>query len=229
MKKRIIVVGSFILCLFILVNFTFITIVTKISSCNKEVDNLIGKIVYIDPGHGGKDNGASVEKVLEDDINLKISQYLMELLINSNSHVLITRTGDYDLASLYQKNRKKEDLKNRVGYINASKPDVFISIHLNTYPSSNVKGGQVFYQKNDSSKLLAGYIQEEFNQLSSLTKKAKFGDYYILNNAKPVGVLLECGFLSNQQERINLSEESYQRKIASKIFKGIIKYFSDGY
>ena len=229
MKKRISIIISFLICLFILINVAFVTIVAKINNYNKEQSNLIGKIIYIDPGHGGKDNGASVENVLEDNINLKISGYLMELLIDSNSQVLITRTGDYDLASLYQKNRKREDLKNRVGYINNSKPNIFISIHLNTYSSSNVKGGQAFYQKNDNSKLLATYIQNEFNELSSLNKKVKFGDYYILNNTKPVGVLLECGFLSNKEERLNLNEESYQRKIANKVYKGIIKYFSEVY
>ncbi len=229
MKKRIAIIISFVLCLFILINITFVTIVAKINNFNKEQNNLIGKVIYIDPGHGGKDNGASVENVLEDNINLKISEYLMELLIDSNSHVLITRTGDYDLASLYQKNRKREDLKNRVSYINDSKPDIFISIHLNTYSSSSVKGGQAFYQKNDNSKLLATYIQNEFNELSSLNKKAKYGDYYILNNSKPVGTLLECGFLSNKEERFNLNEENYQRKIANKIYKGIIKYFSEVY
>lgn len=212
----------------LLVNLTFAVIIAKEKKYDK-IHDLSYKTIYIDPGHGGKDNGASVENVLEDNINMKISGYLMELLIDSNSHVLISRTGDYDLASLYQKNRKKEDLKNRTNYINSSKADIFISIHLNTFSSSNVNGGQTFYQNDEKSKKLANCIQNEFNQLSSLNKKAKLGDYYILNNTRPTGVLIECGFLSNPKDRVNLNSENYQRKVANTIYRGIIRYFSDMY
>lgn len=225
MNKKITIIISFCLSFLFLINVAFVVAIAKEKKYSK-IDNLSYRTIYIDPGHGGKDNGASVENVLEDNINMKISGYLMELLIDSNNRVLISRTGDYDLASVYQKNRKKEDLKNRVNYINDSNPDIFISIHLNTFSSSSVNGGQTFYQNNEKSKNLADCIQNEFNQLSSLNKKAKLGDYYILNNTKPIGVLLECGFLSNPEDRKNLNNENYQRKVANTIYKGIIKYFS---
>ena len=187
---------------------------------------LIDKIIYIDAGHGGKDNGACVDNVLEDSINLAISNYLLEELMNAGAYVLASRTNDYDLASMYQKNRKREDLNNRVKYINNSKPDIFISVHLNTYPSNSVSGGQAFYQNNDKSKALAETIQNNLNKINKKDKKSKKGDYFILNNSKPVGVLVECGFLSNNDEREKLTSEKYQRQIARIIKVGIVDYFN---
>ena len=186
---------------------------------------LNNKIIYLDAGHGGKDNGASVDNILEDSINLSISNYLLEELMRLGAYVLMSRTGDYDLASLYQKNRKREDLNNRVKYINKSNPDIFISIHLNIYSSSSVTGAQVFFQNNENSKHLANVIQSKFNKLNKKDKKSKKGDYFILNNSKPVGVLIECGFLSNDAERNKLTDSNYQQKIANVISEGIVDYF----
>jgi N-acetylmuramoyl-L-alanine amidase len=86
----------------------------------------------------------------------------------------------------------------------------------------------VFYQKGENSKILAQFIQNNLNELSNdKSKKVKQGDYYILNKTKELGVLVECGFLSNAEERDNLLKESYQRKIASKIVSGMIEYFNN--
>lgn len=208
------------ICVSFLLGYTLIRAKT-------DTQSLFGKTIYIDAGHGGNDNGASFNGVLEDEINLKISGFVMEMLINNGAYVLTSRTNDYDLSELYDKNKKRSDLKKRVSFINSSTADAFISIHLNSYPSSVVKGGQVFYQDTEKSKNLAEFIQENLNELSNNKKKVKKGDYYILNKTKPVGVLVECGFLSNSEERDNLLEENYQRKVASKIVKGLVKYFNN--
>lgn len=196
------------------------------SAHKKEESTLIGKTIFIDAGHGGKDDGASADGVLEDYINLKISGYLYEALIDSGAYVLVSRTSDYDLASMYQKNRKREDLKNRVKYINASKTDLFISIHLNAYKTDSVNGAQVFFQDNIKSNLLATHIQNQLNKITKKERKIKKGDYYILNNSTRVGVLVECGFLSNELERKKLNTEEYQRQIAKMIKKGIVDFFN---
>lgn len=214
---------SFCVVCSIFVCFSFVIIKAKISYAEY---SLINKIIFIDPGHGGKDNGAGVDGVIEDNINLNISKYLMEILINNGAQVFISRTGDYDLASLYQSNRKREDLSKRVKYINKIKPDIFLSIHLNTFSLSSVKGAQVFFQKNDKSKKLADCVQNRLNMLTKENKKTKIGDYFILNNSDSVGVLIECGFLSNQKEREKLNNEKYQKKIANKVVEGVVDYFN---
>lgn len=214
--------------------FVFVCVVISLTFCffvikaknNDEV--LFDKVIYVDAGHGGKDDGASFDGVLEDEINLKISGYIVEILIDYGAYVLTSRTSDYDLANIYDKNRKRKDLINRANLINNSKADLFVSIHLNSFPSSSVMGSQVFYQNNDRSKSLANLIQNQLNELMNLKKRViKKGDFYILNKTDTPGVLIECGFLSNSLERANLIKENYQRKIAYRIVKGMIEYFNN--
>jgi len=200
-----------------------ITIARAISRKN---DTLLGKIIYIDPGHGGKDNGASYGGILEDEINLKISGYVIEQLIDYGGYVLTSRTNDYDLSSLYDKNKKRADLIGRVRQINISKADIFVSIHLNSYLSEVINGAQVFYQNKEKSKVLAENIQKHLNVMTNNSKKVKKGDYYILNKSVQPGVIVECGFLSNTKEREKLVDDEYQKKIAKKIVQGIIDYFA---
>lgn len=211
-------------CLCITFSF-FVTVAKGKSNIN---DALFGKVIYVDAGHGGKDNGASFNGVLEDEINLKIAGYIIENLLDWGAYVLTSRTNDYDLSDNYDKNKKRHDLINRVNQINKANVDLFVSVHLNSYSSESVKGGQVFYQNNDKSKMLANIIQDNLNELSSSKdRKIKKGDYYILNESKQTGVLVECGFLSNDNERNLLTKDSYQKKVAKKISIGIIEYFAN--
>ena len=138
-----------------------------------------------------------------------------------------TRTGDYDLAPDGANNRKNMDLKRRKNFINEVDADLFISIHLNIYETVNVNGIQIFYQEyKDESEKLAKILQDEFNKkINKKNKKAKVGDYYILNNTYPIGVLIECGFLSNDEERKKLTTVEYQEKIVQIIYNSILKYF----
>lgn len=190
-------------------------------------NNLYGKVIVIDPGHGGKDNGAEVNNVLEDEINLNISKLLYQKLFDQGCIVHITRVGDYDLAPQDSNSRKMKDLKRRVQFINEVDADLFISIHLNIYEQSNVNGIQVFYQEyKDESKKLAKLMQNEFNKnINTKNKKSKIGDYYLLNNTYPIGVLIECGFLSNDEERQKLLSKEYQEKLSNIILKCIKNYY----
>lgn len=188
---------------------------------------LNGKIIYVDAGHGGKDNGAVYDGVVEDEINLNISNYLLENLTKLGAYVLVTRTSDYDLSSIYDKNKKRQDLIKRVNSINYSKPDIFVSVHLNAYKENSINGAQVFYQSNDNSKKLANDVQNKLNKVFFQKERhIKFGDYYLLNKTKSVGIIVECGFLSNEGDRKNLLKDSFQRKVAEEISKGIVEYFA---
>ena len=200
--------------------------VTVVKSNSNLKNALLDKIIYVDAGHGGKDNGASFDGVLEDEINLKIAGYIIEYLIDLGAYVLMSRTGDYDLSNIYDKNKKRKDLLTRVKQINDANVDLFVSIHLNSYSSSIVSGAQVFSQNNENSKNLAVMIQDRLNILMNNKKKIKIGDYYLLNKTSRMGVLVECGFLSNRNERALLTKTEYQRKVAKSIVDGIVDYFS---
>lgn len=193
----------------------------------KEISiNLNGFVIYVDAGHGGNDNGAHNGDVLEDSINLSISKFLIHELVDKGAYVYSSRDGDYDLADKYDKNRKSKDLNNRVSLINNLKPDLFISLHLNTFQSTNVKGGQVFFQDNEDSKEFADILQEKFNELSGKNKVAKLGEYFLLEKADSIGVIVECGFLTNEEDLRSLVKEEYQYKISKLITKSIFEYFT---
>lgn len=179
------------------------------------------------PPHGGKDDGARSNDVKEQDINLNIAKKLKVLLEESGAHVTMTRDGSYDLASEYAMNRKKEDMKKRVEIINEEKIDMFLSIHLNTYPNTSVRGAQAFYSsQNEISKVFAGIVQKHLKALTKTKMTSKPGDFYILNHTQKVGTLVECGFLSNSTDKENLVRSDYQEKIAKSLYDSIREYFS---
>lgn len=194
---------------------------------------LSGKIIIIDPGHGGPDGGAVGGEILEKDIALNVSLKTRDYLQEQGALVLLTREDDRDLASDGTKGysrRKAEDLRQRVEYINDSNADFFVSIHLNAIPSPRWSGAQVFYfPKYIENEQAAKFIQDELRQnLENTTRKAKqINTVYLLKNSKKPGALVEVGFLSNRRERDLLTNEKYQDKVAISVYKGILRYFSN--
>lgn len=194
---------------------------------------LTGKVIIIDPGHGGPDGGAGDKEVMEKDIALSVSLKLRDYLQEQGALVIMTREIDKDLASESTKgyrNRKVEDLKERISIINKSDADLFLSIHLNAIPSSKWSGAQTFYSsKQEGNDRAAKFIQDELiDNLENTTRKAKtLESVYILKYAERPGVLVEVGFLSNPQEKANLMKEDYQEKIAASIYKGVNRFFTN--
>lgn len=188
---------------------------------------LSGTVLVLDAGHGGKDEGAIVEGVTEKGINLAIVMKLQKLFEDAGAKVVLTRVDENDLSSSTASNHKREDMKNRITIINDEKNDLLLSIHLNSYSNTSVKGAQTFYMKgNAASELLARCIQVQFLEIES-KMEPKTGDYYLLNNSRIPAVLIECGFLSNPEEREKLQQEEYQDKIANLIFAGTLNYFKE--
>lgn len=188
---------------------------------------LQGITIVLDAGHGGIDGGAQAGSIKEEQINLSIVVFLKEKLEKAGASVVLTRDGDFDLASEDAKNRKRDDMAKRMALINQEDTDLFLSIHLNSYPNTSVKGAQAFYEKNNEvSKVFADIIQKHLKELTDSKMTSKTGDYYILNNANKVGSLVECGFLSNAQDRAKLVKEEYQKKLAQTLFDSIAEYFA---
>lgn len=186
-----------------------------------------GVSIVLDPGHGGRDDGAKAENIKEQEVNLKIAFLLQKRLEDVGANVTLTRDGAYDLASEQAQNRKKEDMKNRIAIINQADTDLFLSIHLNAYPNASAKGAQVFYEKNNpSQQAFADMVQKHLQRLTGIKKTSKSGDYYILNNATTIGALVECGFISNSEDRAKLLKDDYQEEIANTLYDSIVEYFN---
>lgn len=189
---------------------------------------LLGKVIYIDPGHGGLDPGAIYKNIEEAPINLEISQKLESVLTNYGAIVYMTRYGDYDLSLPNASNHKRSDLNQRIKLINESNCDLFLSIHLNADLSESWYGAQVFYDDiNVDNKILAEFLQKEFSSsLKSNRKIKQISDLYLYRKVERPGVLVEVGFLSNANERYLLRQDSYQTKIVDAIASGTISYLN---
>lgn len=186
---------------------------------------IASKNIVIDAGHGDWDPGkVAKDGTLEKDINLQISKYLQSYLEQSGGFVLTTRIDDTALSD-----KKREDLKERKNIANNEEVDLLVSIHQNSFPKESVKGAQVFYYKDsEESKKLAECVQNRLKEIDStnnrIAKESK--EYYILKQTKMPAIIVECGFLSNQEENNNLKNEEYQKKIAWAIYLGILDYYS---
>ena len=186
---------------------------------------LTGRTIVIDVGHGMEDSGANIGNIYEKDINLQISLYLEEELGALGANVLLTRDGDYDLSGPNARYRKKSDFDNRIKLINESNADIYLSIHLNYLTDTRYKGPQVFY--NNDNKDLALSIQNSLNNYTKTDREIKTipKDTYMYSKLKVPGVLIECGFLSNYEERKLLTTKEYQKEIAKAISLGVVEYF----
>lgn len=206
--------------------FALVLLILNISIINYvkgENLDLIGKVIYIDPGHGGIDPGATYKDIYEKDINLSIALKLKKELENNGAIVYLTRYDDIDL-SISTNNHKKSDLNNRVRAINNSNADLFISIHLNSYGTS-WHGVQIFYDDNNSTnEVLASIMDKNIKNLNGNRTYKKKNNLYLLKNIKIPGILVEVGFLSNENERYLLTNSKYQEKVSKSLCNGIKEY-----
>ena len=189
---------------------------------------LLGKVIYLDPGHGGLDPGAIYKDIEEEEINLEISTKLAKRLENLGAIVYLTRTGDYDLAVPNTVNRKRSDLSKRANIINVSKCDLYLSLHLNAETSTTWKGAQVFYDDvNEKNKKIAEIMQKSLEEKVNTKRKYKeMTTIYMYQRIKQPGVLIEMGFLTNPNERYLLTTDAHQQKLIDAIINGIITYFN---
>ncbi len=193
---------------------------------------LAGKTIVIDPGHGGPDGGAvGKDSTNEKEIALKVAKKTRDYLQQAGALVYLTREEDKDLAGEDHKGRRKsEDIRNRLKFIHEKDADFFITIHLNSLPSSRWSGAQTFYYPSlPENKHLASMIQEEitYNLENTNRLPLPINHIYLLKHAEVPGALVEIGFLSNDEELELLKDKKYQDQMSASIYKGIIRYITE--
>ena len=221
--KKIMKIVAIMMLSFLVLNISLLKV-------NAEENN---KVIVIDPGHGGIDGGAKSENgVIEKDINLSISLKTKAALESKGYKLIMTRSEDVGLYTEGKKVREKkiEDLGNRVKIKKDNKCDAFISIHQNMFPQKNCKGAQVWSANNEPSQKLGKIIQQKFkeevDQNNKREAKVVKKEYKILNDGyEGASVIVECGFLSNPEECELLGKEDYQNKIANTLANAIDEYF----
>ena len=191
--------------------------------------------VVIDAGHGGEDGGAvSCSGRNESNYNLQIALRVNDLLHLLGYDTVMIRSTDTSVYTAGEtiSQKKVSDLKQRVRIVNRTNNALLLSIHQNTFPEEKYSGAQVFFAKTPGSEELAKHLQDDL--VSALnpgsSRKAKQGSgIYLLDKIGATGVLVECGFLSNQQEEANLRTPDYQKKLCCVISTGLARFLaSDG-
>lgn len=188
-------------------------------------------VLILDAGHGGEDGGATgVNGALEKDLNLSLTRSLAAMLRLCGYTVIETRTEDRLLYTEGTKkgHKKQSDLENRVAFTAKYPDSVFISIHMNTYPTPNCEGAQVWYSQNaPASKEWATAIQSSVSALLQPTNhrkiKAATSNIYVLRHAAAPAILVECGFLSTPADCARLCDPTYQKQFALALCAAIFE------
>ncbi len=175
-------------------------------------------LIAIDPGHGGHDSGA-VNKTLgirEKDVILPVSLKVDSKLKNKGYNTYLTREDD----SFVELNERGKLANN----VNA---DIFVSIHANSFKSSSANGIESFHSGTEQSKNLSKYILEEMvAETGAINRGHQLRPgLAVLRTSKMPATLVELGFITNPKEGPNLTDDSYQERLADAIVRGIEKYF----
>ena len=210
-----------------------VAIATTVSDVSVNTETNDYPVIIIDAGHGGVDGGAVADDgTVEKELNLDIALKLNELLISKGYKTILTRDGDYsihDESADTVRKKKVSDLHNRLEIVNSNKNAILVSVHQNYFTESKYSGTQVFYSPNaPESSVLADCIQKKVvSQLQpDNTRQIKQSDssIFLLFNSQIPSVMVECGFLSNQNETKKLKDEKYRQQMAEAVCDGIIKY-----
>ena len=190
--------------------------------------------IVIDAGHGGIDGGAtSCTGVRESKINLEIALRLEALMHLLGIETVMIRSTD---TSVHTEGntiaaQKVSDLKERIRIVQETENALLVSIHQNTFSNAKYAGAQVFYTDNADSKRLADALQQSLveNLNVGSNRRSKRADgIYLMQHIDRVGVLVECGFLSNPQEETKLQTADYQKHLACVIASSISCFINTG-
>lgn len=175
---------------------------------------LKGKVIVLDPGHGGYDPGTRGVTSLEKTLTLRTALELKPVLESAGAKVILTRSSDIYLS-----------LTQRVNISNNNKAHAFISLHYNAY-SPTSSGVMTFYYSSSKDAPLAGSIQSFLAASTQLRNMgSRYGNYHVLRDNKQPAALVELGFLSNPTEEKLVATSTYQKKAAKGIYDGLFLYF----
>jgi len=186
-----------------------------------------GKMIVIDPGHGGSDSGAVGAKgVMEKNITLAIAKQLQGILTDAGAKVIMTRTSDVDVAR--PSAEAVEELQARVDIANQARADLFLSIHMDSFSTSDAKGTSTYYyaKGTPASQRLADLVRSGIiEQLGTEDRGTKTCNFYVVKHTTMPAALAEVAFVSNPGESQLLTSTDGAKKAALGIYNGIRRYF----
>lgn len=187
-----------------------------------------GRIIVLDPGHGGSDAGAiGPSGVTEKSVSLAVSLKAQELLTKSGYQVVMTRTTDIDVAAPGVPD--STELQARVDKAPPN-AELFISIHCNAFSTTKANGMETFHAPTAvKGERLARLLNEELERLGGLNNRGvKSARFYVMTHSQCPSSLIELGFITNPREEKLLASDEYQQKLAQAITNAVNRYFNQG-
>lgn len=179
-----------------------------------KISKIKKKVIVLDPGHGGNDTGALRGSTLEKDLTLKIALKVKECLKEKGlKNIVMTRSIDKTLT-----------LDERVQIANDKNADIFVSIHINASVKSEINGIETHYYTDNGYNVAKIIHKELINNVNAMDRGLFKSKFYVINHTEAPAVLLELGFISNEQERSSLNSEKRQMNSAQAIADGIVNY-----
>jgi TonB-dependent SusC/RagA subfamily outer membrane receptor len=179
--------------------------------------------VVLDAGHGGQDAGATNGAIKEKDLSLALALVVMKLNTNPNIELILTRNEDQTVA-----------LPDRVKVAEEKNAKLFLSLHIASASSTKEKGIFAYVSARDLSKheqnvRFASLLLSNLSSIYAVDKKIRQREnqgVWVLDKNVCPAVILECGHISNEEDKNYISSQANQEKIAIQILKSIEEYFS---
>lgn len=184
--------------------------------------------LVIDPGHGGVDGGAvSVSGIKESDINLSIALRLQKIAEFCGIKTAMTRVDD-SIGQDIDSYSERDELIRRTNIANNVPGGVLISIHQNTFPTSQPSGSQVLYGSSKGSQSLGeithnnliNYLNRENRRVAEPAPE----ELYITANTQCPVILVECGFISNFSDLEKLCDNAYNTAFAAVLAASYLQF-----
>lgn len=204
-------------------NITSFTVIGSASSLSNNAASqlknpVVGKTVFIDPGHGYQDSGATGNGLLEKNVNLDIATRLNNQLYGAGALTVMSRKGD-----------TFDSLEERVNKGAKANADIFISVHANANDNSSANGTETYYDKtyqSANSLRLAQNIQPRMvSALGTRDRSVKTAGFYVIKYSKMPSVLLETGFVTSPIDANILKQSTKKDRLAAGITQGVSSYF----
>ncbi|MBM7615022.1 N-acetylmuramoyl-L-alanine amidase [Alkaliphilus hydrothermalis] len=179
---------------------------------------LLGKVLVIDPAHGGEEGEGHISQrgLEEKQLNLEIALYLEKILSQLGAKVYLTRQEDHYVP-----------ITERAKLTNEIKPDFFLTIHQNYLKNQNVSGTEIYYYRGDQeAQMLGCLIMEKMNiALDTINRGVRTADFYLLRDIKVSGLHIEVAYLSNPIDEAKLSKDNFRYQAALAISEALQTYF----
>lgn len=188
---------------------------------NTEESAVANRIIVLDAGHGGKDAGAVNGSTTEKAIVLKVTTLVKEKLAADGAIVQMTRMDD-----------TYPSLDERIQFAKSKYGEMFVSIHVNSAENKAASGTETYYSVSSNvnekeDQVLATNINNYIVKNASMKDRGvKRADFKVIKGLTIPAVLVELGFIKNDQDHAKLIDDKYVEIFADSIYQGIVDYYA---